>query len=52
MVKRINEINKTTNYNFYPVNKAISIKSEKNTNNKITIYNDRVQGGATLKDGS
>ena len=52
MVKRINDINKTTIYNFYPVNKAISIKSEKNINNKITIYNDRVQGGATLKDGS
>ena len=52
MVKRINDKNKNTNYNFYPVNKAISIKSEKNIDNKIIIYNDRVQGGATLKDGS
>jgi hypothetical protein len=52
MVKRINDDNKNTSNNFYPVNKVISIRTEKNINYKINIYNDRVQGGAALKDGT
>ena len=50
MVKRTLK-NLPVNENFYPINKAISITS-KNDNKKITIFNDRPEGGTSLKNGS
>ena len=43
--------NLPVNENFFPINKAISIAS-KNDNKKITIFNDRPEGGTSLKNGS
>ena len=51
MVKRILKENSPVNENFFPINKAISIKS-KNDKKRISIFNDRPEGGTSLKNGS
>ena len=42
----------STGGNFYPVTSFISIQSEKDTKNKITLFTDRPQGGTGYIPGS